>query len=478
MSFRNGYQSLLSFIEFVADALGIFVSFYLAHSLFETQLSNFNSAPYVIAAIILIFFLGNNLYRKNKTILNIEETRLILKSLITSALVVFALLFLSEESRNANPEHFLAKLENLRSLIYELGFNESLSRSELIASFVIMFPLISLLRYGFFKFQQSLHRRGIANDRVLIYGKGDLARHLFDKIAQSPKVGYYVIGLVSDIAPDSSPDNKISYLGSYDELRSICKEHKIDRLIVADSGIDSDRLVEILRMAQGLKIELEFVPAMHSLFVHRIRLGDVDGLPLISVHNTSTSTIRKLIKRFFDVVFSLVLLIITTPLFAIAYLCIKIGSKGPALFKQDRTGYRGNLFTIFKFRTMKPDSNSYADTPQTSNDERITTSGRWLRRFSLDELPQLINVLKGDMSLVGPRPEMPFITEKYSAQQKERLRVKPGITGLWQISADRKQQIHENLDYDLYYIEHQSLLLDIVILIRTFFSVIRGIGSY
>jgi lipopolysaccharide/colanic/teichoic acid biosynthesis glycosyltransferase len=158
----------------------------------------------------------------------------------------------------------------------------------------------------------------------------------------------------------------------------------------------------------------------------------------------------------------------------IAFL-IRLDSKGPVIFAQDRIGLKGRCFRMYKFRTMYHDDSSDDLTPSSLNDPRITRFGRWLRRSSFDELPQLFNVITGPMSLVGPRPEMPFIVEQYNEIQRERLKVKPGITGLWQISADRRLAIHENMDYDLYYVHEQSFLLDVVILIQTFFFAFKGI---
>src|SRR5690606_26694581 len=139
--------------------------------------------------------------------------------------------------------------------------------------------------------------------------------------------------------------------------------------------------------------------------------------------------------------------------FLLFWVLIKLDSEGPVVFKQKRVGLHGKEFSFYKFRTMKVDAPKYAHTPQDSSDPRITRVGRWLRRMSLDELPQLFNVFRGDMSLVGPRPEMPFIVEKYSALEKQRLEAKPGITGLWQISTFRGAPIHDHIEYDLFYLE-------------------------
>lgn len=183
------------------------------------------------------------------------------------------------------------------------------------------------------------------------------------------------------------------------------------------------------------------------------------------------------IKRCLDVVIACVALLILVPLCVLIAVAVKLDSPGPILFSHQRVGYRGKPFWILKFRSMHLHAPKYQRSPSTLDDTRITRVGRVLRRLSLDEIPQLINVLRGEMSFVGPRPEMPYIAKTYTALQRRRLDVLPGITGLWQISSARAFPIHHNLEYDLYYIARQSFLLDIAILCRTTASVVRGIGA-
>jgi lipopolysaccharide/colanic/teichoic acid biosynthesis glycosyltransferase len=183
------------------------------------------------------------------------------------------------------------------------------------------------------------------------------------------------------------------------------------------------------------------------------------------------------VKRTADAMLSLFLLILLLPLFALTAAAVKLDSPGPVFFRQRRIGKDGRAFPIWKFRSMYTDAPRYAASPTSNQDRRLTRIGQLIRRFSVDELPQLINVLRGEMSLVGPRPEMPFIVERYTAVERQRLVVKPGITGLWQVSPARAFPIHENLQYDLHYIRHQNLMLDGVILIRTIASVLHGAGA-
>ena len=168
-------------------------------------------------------------------------------------------------------------------------------------------------------------------------------------------------------------------------------------------------------------------------------------------------------------------MVIGAPVFLLLALAIKMDSRGPVLFRQERVGQDGKLFRMYKFRTMHTTAPSYEYSPLASSDPRITRLGRFLRRTSLDEVPQLLNVLQGSMSLVGPRPEMPFIVEQYTERHRQRLQVRPGLTGLWQLSGDRAFLIHENIEYDLYYIQHRSLFMDLAILLHTIIFAARGI---
>lgn len=181
-----------------------------------------------------------------------------------------------------------------------------------------------------------------------------------------------------------------------------------------------------------------------------------------------------IVKRIFDAIVAFILLIFLSPLLFVISILIRKDSPGPPLFTQTRVGVNGRLFSMYKFRTMYVEYNPYDCTPKDPADPRITSIGKKLRKRGLDELPQLLNILKGDMNIVGPRPELPFIVEKYNHSQKKRLIAKPGVTCLWQLSPHRKEPIHKHIEYDIYYIEHLSLLLDLKIIFRTIFAIIKG----
>jgi lipopolysaccharide/colanic/teichoic acid biosynthesis glycosyltransferase len=233
---------------------------------------------------------------------------------------------------------------------------------------------------------------------------------------------------------------------------------------------------QIRNLAPGNTLSASFAP---STVIDAIGLAHVASLVtrVMRAHPPKDREARfyELGKRLFDLAVSTCLLVVLAPFFAGIAVLIKATSPGTALFRQDRVGQAGQLFAMYKFRSMFQQAPSYGYSPATGDDPRITGVGRFLRRTNLDEFPQLINVFLGQMSLVGPRPEMPFIVAQYNANQRQRLTVKPGITGLWQISPYRGLPIHEHLEYDSYYLCHRSLVLDAAILLHTFLCAPRGV---
>ena len=208
----------------------------------------------------------------------------------------------------------------------------------------------------------------------------------------------------------------------------------------------------------------------------RPTLRSLDGLPVVSfAGNEPVRPVYESVKRALDLTAALALLIIAFPAMLLVAGLVRLSSPGPVLFRQERVGRGGRLFTIHKFRSMHAHAPKYGRSPEDGRDPRITPIGRFLRRTSLDELPQLWNVLRGEMTLVGPRPEMPYVVAGYSAAERRRLEVPQGLTGLWQLSADRKYSIHQSLEYDAYYVENRGFFLDAAILLHTVLFAVKGI---
>jgi lipopolysaccharide/colanic/teichoic acid biosynthesis glycosyltransferase len=250
----------------------------------------------------------------------------------------------------------------------------------------------------------------------------------------------------------------------------------VQEIFVAQT-VSQPRMHERLALAAAAGVRVSLVGAGHPNFAERCTsVQMIDGLMVTRFDGDGDHPLPYIIcKRVLDLLLSSLLVLLTLPMWLVAAIMVKATSRGPVFFRQERTGQSGRRFVMLKFRSMYVDTPKYGRSPESSNDTRITPAGRFLRRTSLDELPQLLNVLTADMSLVGPRPEMPYITETYTPLERRRLSVPQGLTGLWQLSGDRRFTIHEALEYDLYYIENRGIFLDFAILLHTLFFSMKGL---
>jgi exopolysaccharide biosynthesis polyprenyl glycosylphosphotransferase len=369
-------------------------------------------------------------------------------------------------------------------LMFILVFGQiSLSRYVLIFSYIFSLIFVVIEKTFFYHvFPLANHIRGL-HKKVAIYGAGELGKALYREIANSPKLGLTPVGFIDD---DPSKHHLICYQSGFDsskgipilgggkDINELRKAIGFDEVYVAISDIDPATLTNVLGKLKAENFKVSFVPNLYKFFIHKIKMQQIGHIPLIQEEEESSKPYLH-VKRYVDLFLGVICFAVLWPLLLIIGLGIKMDSRGSVFFKHKRVGLNGKVFELYKFRTMFGDVNPYAINPLHADDARITKFGRYLRKTSLDELPQIINVLKGDMSFVGPRPEMPFIVAEYNEFHKERLKVKPGITGLWQLSGDRKKAIHENMDYDLYYIRNVSFFLDLAIIIETFIFAFRGI---
>lgn len=320
-------------------------------------------------------------------------------------------------------------------------------------------------------------RRGYGVRRVLIYG-GQNCPQLARLLRNSPQMGKLCVGFVAGRPSPSPPylteDSESAGQGC--DLEKVAGERRAVEVMVAPS-VSQDELADMARECARLDLRLSVILEVPDGRACAYQYGLLGGLPIATVNGATEESGNSVLKRAVDVVGAVLLLVLLSPLYALAAMLVKIDSKGPVFFRHERVGKDAARFFLWKFRSMLIDAAPYERSPASDSDARLTRVGRLLRRLSIDELPQLINVLQGDMSLVGPRPEMPFIVDSYSQIQQQRLKVKPGITGLWQISPARARPIHENMEFDLFYIAHQNFFLDFAILLRTITAVIRGIGA-
>ncbi len=313
-------------------------------------------------------------------------------------------------------------------------------------------------------------RKGIGLKRVLIAGAGDLGRLVADKLLTHWELGYNVVGFVDDRADEDALGYRgLPLLGRLDEAVEIIRRERIDQLYVALPLEAHQQMLRLIEDASRECLDVKIVPDLLQVLAIRARVEDLDGVPIINIHDVPLQGLNAVIKRALDVAVSAAGLVLLAVPFGIIAALIKLTSPGPVLYRQERMGLDGRRFTVYKFRSMYHDAER--DTGPVwarENDPRCTPVGRVLRRFSLDELPQLWNVLKGDMSLVGPRPERPYFVEQFKQRFPHymlRHKVKAGMTGWAQVNGWRgNTSIEKRIEYDLYYIENWSVALDLKIL--------------
>jgi Undecaprenyl-phosphate glucose phosphotransferase len=313
-------------------------------------------------------------------------------------------------------------------------------------------------------------RKGIGLKRVLIAGAGDLGRLVADKLLTHWELGYKVVGFVDDRAGEQTLGYRgLPLLGRLEETAEIIRRECIDQLYVALPLEAHQQMLRLIEDASRECLDVKIVPDLLQVLAIRARVEDLDGVPIINIHDVPLQGVNAVIKRAIDVAVSAAGLVLLAVPFGVIAALIKLTSPGPVLYRQERMGLDGRRFTVYKFRSMYPDAER--DTGPVwarEDDPRCTSVGRVLRRFSLDELPQLWNVLKGEMSLVGPRPERPFFVEQFKQRFPHymlRHKVKAGMTGWAQVNGWRgNTSIEKRIEYDLYYIENWSVALDLKIL--------------
>ena len=483
---RRNFEPLVLSVQVLIDLAVVLLACQVGYEVREyfawrnpTNLEDYREVFLLTGAVTLVCFHAFGMYSPLKSLLNIQEFKAVAKSTMMSFLVLHMLLFMLRGAINLPQKGFYAPLIKFHSIV-DLGPDPLFfSRLTLVSVFFFIFAFTTVSRFCSFRAIQHLHRRGIGNRNVLIFGTGSMARRLQKKFVQVPTLGLNLAGFVSVEAGRAGERLESSQIvGSLGELETLVRRYKISEVFVAMPEASEDRVLEIVEAIERLGVVYHVVPRFVHLLSHKIKIESLDSIPLITRPDRTQSFLGAALKRGFDLILATLILLLGAPLFIASAILIKRESPGPLFFRQTRIGKDGVPFRMVKFRTMHVQASGDAPKPNSSHDPRITRIGRLLRRYSLDEIPQLLNVLHGEMSLVGPRPEMPFIVEGYSPMQRERLRVKPGLTGLWQISYARGEAIHDNLDYDIYYIENQSLLLDVMILNLTLFAVVKGTGAY
>ncbi|HEY6807045.1 MAG TPA: sugar transferase [Pyrinomonadaceae bacterium] len=391
------------------------------------------------------------------------------------------------------------------AFLYRGGFayrSFSYARGVFLVDFVFAFISIGLIRYVVRAVQTLARRRQINLIPTLVVGRGNEAALFIKEMRERPTLGYRVIGVV-DIKPvegrEADVYEGVPVVSNLEGLPDAIRDSGANEVIIADPNVNAETLFEVMiRCGRRRGVEFRIAPSLFNSLPRKTEIDQIGVLPMIRLFREPLSSSARLLKRTCDIVISALAIGLLFPLWLLIAVLIKLDSRGPVFYSQERVGMDGRLFLVFKFRTMKAGADSEVHrqyqkafiagraeanlgddgkpTYKLQADPRITRIGKLLRRTSLDEVPQLLNVLMGDMSVVGPRPPIPYEVEAYELWHRKRLDMKPGLTGLWQVSGRNRLPFEEMVRLDLFYIENWSLLLDLKIILRTGLVMIGGEG--
>ena len=384
----------------------------------------------------------------------------------------------SQESRVSATRQWFKSIFLQFALVAALGFivkEFDFGRAVVVIHLGILAVLLPFVGWLFQRYVARLDRLGRLDVPVLIVGANEHGIRAFHRLEDAGH-RYRVIGFLDD---QSVPNLPQPYLGPLNQLFALAREYKVQEIIIAIPSLDTEQVMSLLLQVESLPVTVHVVSTVFGVLASSEDVEFMGDMPVFKLRAAPAQRpAYDLGKRIMDFLVGLVAFIAMLPLLPLIALAIRLDSPGPVIFAQNRVGRGGKLFKMYKFRTMRTESDPYAVAPKDGRDPRITRVGAFLRKTSLDELPQIFNILGGSMSLVGPRPEMPFIVETYEPWQRRRLDVLPGLTGLWQIVGRKDLPLHENLEYDFYYIRNRSLLFDLVILLRTIPAALFQKGAY
>ena len=389
------------------------------------------------------------------------------------------------------------------AFLYRGGFEFrafSYARSVFVADFLFVLVIVCAMRFFLRAVQTFVRSRQINLIPTLVVGRGPEASLFIREMRERPSLGYRVIGVVDT----KSVDGQLTYedvpvIGTLESLPEVIRDSGANEVIIADADVNADTLFEVMiRCGRRRGVEFRIAPSLFNCLPRKTEIDQIGVLPMIRLFREPLSSAARILKRTFDLIISALSIVLLFPLWLLVALLIKLDSKGPVFYTQERVGMDGRLFLLYKFRTMNAGAdselhreyqkafiagraeanlgNDSKPTYKLLSDPRITRIGKLLRRTSLDEVPQLLNVLTGDMSVVGPRPPIPYEVEAYELWHRKRLDMKPGVTGLWQVSGRNRLPFEEMVRLDLFYIENWSLLLDLKVILRTAFVMLGREG--
>ncbi len=469
-------RSRLAYV--IADTIlihvGFVVAFWLRYELrlipadtgefFDAQFSAYYLAETLLVGVALTVFARRGLYRLKRTTQWLDEVGTIVAG-TTLAVAVLVMVF----------------------YLFRPGVT---SRALLFYAWIAIVILLSAMRLAVRWVIASRRRRGIGVARVLVVGAGHIGKMVMQQIAGRPGLGYSLTGFCDDVFwAQQAPFGRFQCLGAVADLPRVLGEHNIDEVVIALSSAEHQRILEMVALCEQNGVEFRLVPDTFDLTLGTLEVDELAGIPLIGRREPALKGVNLALKRLIDIAVSSAALLLLAPAMLLVAIAVKLDSPGPILYPQERVGAGGRVFRIYKVRSMHVDAErrredlldrNEAGGPifKMKDDPRRTRVGRFIRKFSLDEVLQLWNVLIGDFSLVGPRAPIPREVEQYDASHRRRLEVTPGLTGLWQVSGRSDLPFDEMVMLDLYYIENWSIGLDLKIILQTIPAVLSGRGAY
>lgn len=356
---------------------------------------------------------------------------------------------------------------------------------ESIASLFIFHSIFTLIpRFVIISYFVKSVQGGKIGFKTLLVGGSEKAIAIYEEIKSQPKsMGHHFVGFVNLNGIDTQLQDQLTYLGHADGIQEILEKHEIEEVIIALDTSEHEKLRNIVSVVSPHEVSIKLIPDMYDILAGSVKMNNIFGTMLIEINRDPMPVWQRHVKRILDVVISIIALILLIPLYLTLAIWVKLSSEGPIFFTQERIGMKGKAFQIIKFRTMYVDAEKNGPQLSSEHDPRITPAGRVMRKYRLDEFPQFFNVLKGDMSLVGPRPERQFFIDQISSvepQYLELTRVRPGITSWGQVKygyAESVDQMIQRMKYDLLYMRNRSLALDIKIMFYTVLIVFMAEGK-
>ncbi|HLY26290.1 MAG TPA: sugar transferase [Aggregatilineales bacterium] len=468
------FRRLMPVIDFILILVAFGLAYYLRYSVqILKPVDEANSAPFgpflPYSLIFALWMIGTwpvaSLYREKRGRAWFEEVYVLLNGGTNATVLVMALSFL------LRPDVF--------------------SRLMIIEAALLVVILLAVERLVYRVLRHRLRMRGVGVERVLVVGAGNAGRAVLSALIARPELGYLPIGYLDDATKRATGGiGRVPGLGGLEHLAEILGSKSADLVIITLPWTARQNIMELVAVCEKYAVPARIVPDMFQLNMSQVSIENLEGIPLLGLTGEiRLDQTRYLIKRIIDVGLIVLTAPVSIPLALATAIAIKLDSPGPILFPHQRVGKDGHEFSMYKFRSMRDGADELREEmiaqtgadpkrPKWENDPRVTRVGKWIRRLSIDELPQLINVLRGEMSIVGPRPPTPDEVSHYEKWHRQRLNVLPGATSLWQVSGRSKIPFEEQCLLDIYYIENWSIGLDLQIMLRTIPNVLLGIGAF